>query len=117
MNRIPHHEEPGLYILRRAAASDAFHDSAERYPQPRCHAETRVEILKDLWNWTSETDPSSTVLWLHGPAGAGKSAIAQSFCQNLAEKRSARGQFFLQKGASISWKCYKVVFHHRISAC
>ncbi|KAJ6506771.1 hypothetical protein C8R45DRAFT_817186, partial [Mycena sanguinolenta] len=79
----------------------AFHNSAERYPQPRCHPETRTKILEDLWNWSSGTDPSSTVLWLHGPAGAGKSAIAQSFCQNLeAEHRLGASFFFKRRDSS-----------------
>ncbi|KAJ6459496.1 hypothetical protein DFH09DRAFT_960569, partial [Mycena vulgaris] len=74
------------------------HDSAERYPQPRCHPETRTGILKDLWDWSSETDHSSTVLWLHGPAGSGKSAIAQSFCQNLDAKDCLGASFFFKRG-------------------
>ncbi|KAJ7870638.1 hypothetical protein B0H14DRAFT_3573826 [Mycena olivaceomarginata] len=79
---------------------DAFHDSAERYPQPRCHPETRTQILDSLWNWSSKTDPRSTVLWLHGPAGAGKSAIAQSFCQNLEAGHRLGASFFFKQGHS-----------------
>ncbi|KAJ7806264.1 hypothetical protein B0H13DRAFT_1669888, partial [Mycena leptocephala] len=41
-----------LHILHWAIAGDAFHDSAERYPQPKCHPETRTEMLEKLWNWT-----------------------------------------------------------------
>ncbi|KAJ7845478.1 hypothetical protein B0H13DRAFT_1647342, partial [Mycena leptocephala] len=79
-----------LHILHRAIAGDAFHNSAERFPQPRCHPETRMEMLEKLWNWTcgnygfarndSENDEQSgrRILWLYGPAGAGKSAIAES---------------------------------------
>ncbi|KAF7369565.1 NACHT domain-containing protein [Mycena venus] len=40
-------------------------------------------MLEDLWSWSSEKDPGSSILWLYGPAGAGKSAIAQSFCEKL----------------------------------
>ncbi|KAJ7853182.1 hypothetical protein B0H14DRAFT_2240975, partial [Mycena olivaceomarginata] len=88
-----------LHILHRAVAGDAFHDSAERYPQPRCHPDTRTKLLDVLWNWACGTEPprnwtsngcpphvetnqlSSGILWLHSPAGSGKSAVAQSFCQ------------------------------------
>ncbi|KAJ7502206.1 hypothetical protein B0H11DRAFT_1712883, partial [Mycena galericulata] len=76
----------------------AFHDSAERYPQPKCHPETRKQILDSLWNWACETDPSSNVLWLHGPAGAGKSAVAQSFCQRLETAGRLGGSFFFRRG-------------------
>ncbi|KAJ7875717.1 hypothetical protein B0H14DRAFT_2568568 [Mycena olivaceomarginata] len=91
-------------------ARDAFHNSAERYPQPRCHPETRKRILDDLKDWSFDTNSRTIVLWLHGPAGAGKSAIAQSFCQNLeAGERLVAGFFFNGE------RC-KVVFHHRVSA-
>ncbi|KAJ7910301.1 hypothetical protein B0H13DRAFT_1472512, partial [Mycena leptocephala] len=70
-----------LHLLYRASANDASYDSAERYPQPRCHPETRTSMLQELNAWSSQHNPETRILWLHGPAGAGKSAIAQSFCQ------------------------------------
>ncbi|KAJ7917813.1 hypothetical protein B0H13DRAFT_2440312, partial [Mycena leptocephala] len=88
----------GLETLHRAAAGGAFHNSAERYPQPRCHPETRTQILDSLWSWSSEKNPSSTVLWLHGPAGSGKSAIAQSFCENLEAGDRLGASFFFKRG-------------------
>ncbi|KAJ6506776.1 hypothetical protein C8R45DRAFT_511193 [Mycena sanguinolenta] len=100
MRYIQQHGETGLQILRQVAAGSAFHDSAERYPQPRCHPETQKRILDSLWNWSSQTDLSSTVLWLRGPAGAGKTAIAQSFCQNLEAEHRLAASFFFQQGHS-----------------
>ncbi|KAJ7220878.1 hypothetical protein GGX14DRAFT_432353 [Mycena pura] len=149
VNNIQRHGEAGLHILHRAIAGDAFHDSAERYPQPRCHPETRTKLLDVLWNWacgieppsnwtsedsydehsetssnsgsSSENDeethepsrssqdenasldeenPSSGILWLHGPAGSGKSAVAQSFCQKLKEENRLGGSFFFKRGHS-----------------
>jgi hypothetical protein len=89
-----------LHILRDAAASDAFHDSVERYPQPKCHPETRTQILDDLYHWSSEDRPPdapSSILWLHGPAGSGKSAIAQSLCQKLAMEGRLGASFFFKR--------------------
>ncbi|KAJ7021822.1 hypothetical protein C8F04DRAFT_259065 [Mycena alexandri] len=100
VNHVQRHGETGLHILHCVSAGDALHDSAERYPQPICHPETRQEILQDLWNWSSETDPSSSVLWLHGPAGSGKSAIAQSLCQKLEQNGRLGGCFFFKRGNS-----------------
>ncbi|KAJ7822895.1 hypothetical protein B0H14DRAFT_2827605 [Mycena olivaceomarginata] len=92
---IHRHGEAGIPILHRAIAGDAFHDSAERFPQPRCHPETRQKLLDVLWNWAcgiepprkwtgrdfarhavyeEDNGPSSPILWLSGPAGSGKSA-------------------------------------------
>ncbi|KAJ7437405.1 hypothetical protein FB451DRAFT_1305732 [Mycena latifolia] len=100
VNHFQRHGERGLNILRQSAASDAFHDSVERFPQPKCHPETRTKTLDDLYNWSSQDDPSSRVIWLHGPAGAGKSAIAQSFCQKLEAEGRLGGSFFFKRGHS-----------------
>ncbi|KAJ6524353.1 hypothetical protein B0H19DRAFT_915174, partial [Mycena capillaripes] len=65
------------------------------YPQPICRVDTRTEMLENLWNWSSDENPNNQVPWLHGPAGAGKSAVAQSFCKLLeAEGRLGAGFFF-----------------------
>ncbi|KAJ7447901.1 hypothetical protein B0H11DRAFT_1878516 [Mycena galericulata] len=140
VNNIQHHGETGLHILHRAIAGDAFHDSADRYPQPQCHPDTRRKMLDVLqrWargtepqkNWMSEDDefyyppkdadsdsneddgivdlsggdhsdedkPSSGILWLHGPAGSGKSAIAQSLCEKLQGEGRLGGSFFFKRG-------------------
>jgi hypothetical protein len=37
-------------------------------------------------------------LWLYGPAGAGKSAVAQSFCQKLKNEGRLGGSFFFKRG-------------------
>jgi ABC-type dipeptide/oligopeptide/nickel transport system ATPase component len=123
MNQVDNPQ--GLHILHRAIAGDAFHDSAERYPQPRCHPETRMEMLDELENWARGNEPSengnaqddeddglssedldfcekrqSSILWLHGPAGSGKSAIAQSLCQRLQADDQLGGSFFFKRGDS-----------------
>ncbi|KAJ7882699.1 hypothetical protein B0H13DRAFT_1629357, partial [Mycena leptocephala] len=91
-----------LHILHRAIAGDAFYDSAERFPQPRCHPETRKKLLDVLWNWACDEHDKrhSSILWLHGPAGSGKSAIAQSFCQRLRDGGRLGGSFFFKRGHS-----------------
>ncbi|KAJ7734968.1 hypothetical protein B0H14DRAFT_2408663 [Mycena olivaceomarginata] len=55
-------------------------------------------MLDDLWTWSSTNDIGSRVLWLHGPAGAGKSAVAQSFCQRLQSDKRLGGAFFFKRG-------------------
>ncbi|KAJ7678053.1 hypothetical protein DFH06DRAFT_1167737 [Mycena polygramma] len=112
VNHIRHQGQPGLHILYHAAAGDAAHDSEDRFPQPKCHPETRAKLLDVLWDWAScgmipegnrnsgpSSDSSSTVVvWLHGPAGAGKSAIAQSLCQKLEEGGRLGASFFFKRG-------------------
>ncbi|KAJ7489254.1 hypothetical protein FB451DRAFT_1390418 [Mycena latifolia] len=85
-------------LLMDPTTGDAFHNSADRYPQPKCHPETRTEMLHDLHDWFFTDDPESRVLWLHGPAGSGKSAIAQSLCQKLEAEGNLGGSFFFKRG-------------------
>ncbi|KAJ7616423.1 hypothetical protein FB45DRAFT_757223, partial [Roridomyces roridus] len=54
----------GLDTLHRHAALEAIYDSAESFPQPRCHPETRIKMLDDLCRRLN--DPGIRVIWLHG---------------------------------------------------
>ncbi|KAF8203557.1 hypothetical protein K438DRAFT_573498 [Mycena galopus ATCC 62051] len=92
--------EAVLDKLHRAAANDASHDAGERFPPPRCHPATRTDILAELNDWALEDDPTSRILWLHGPAGAGKSAVAQTLCQNLEAEGHLGASFFFKRGHS-----------------
>jgi len=53
----------------------------------KCLDGTRTEILTEILDWINNTDPSTPpILWLHGQAGRGKSAIAHTIAlqaQNL----------------------------------
>ncbi|KAJ7858206.1 hypothetical protein B0H13DRAFT_2076305 [Mycena leptocephala] len=100
VNYIQQHGEPGLQILFQATAPGAFHDSAARFPQPKCHPETREEILEELFQWCSTCD-APNILWLHGPAGAGKSAIAQSLCERLESEKRLDASFFFKRGDTL----------------
>ncbi|KAJ6598510.1 hypothetical protein B0H10DRAFT_1740836, partial [Mycena sp. CBHHK59/15] len=72
--------------------------STDSFPQPRCHPETRLKMLEDLWGWSLDTKPSNSILWLYGPAGAGKSAIAQTLSQRLHETGRLGASFFFRRG-------------------
>jgi hypothetical protein len=58
-----------------------MHDSADRDPPPRCHPGTREKAIKDIVCWIQESSPSSTVLWVNGRAGVGKSALLQMIAE------------------------------------
>ncbi|KAJ7613154.1 hypothetical protein FB45DRAFT_273286 [Roridomyces roridus] len=85
----------GLYTLHRHAALDALYNSVESFPQPRCHPETRTALLESLSRRLK--DPKTDVVWLHGPAGAGKTAIMQTLCQQLQEAGQLGGSFFFKR--------------------
>jgi hypothetical protein len=88
----------GIGILQRAVALAALHDAAESYPQPRCHPETRGELFDKLWRWCSDPGEKPPILWLHGPAGAGKSAVMMNLSERLENAQQLGGTFFFKRG-------------------
>ncbi|KAJ6471530.1 hypothetical protein C8R45DRAFT_1218108 [Mycena sanguinolenta] len=89
--------ESGIDILHHIVALEAIHDSAESFPQPKCHRETRTRMLQDLREWVLASRPETTVLWLHGPAGAGKSAIMQTLAGQLQGFERLGASFFFKR--------------------
>ncbi|KAF9472155.1 hypothetical protein BDN70DRAFT_777610, partial [Pholiota conissans] len=79
-------------------------NSAKRYDPPRCHENTRVEILEVIRSWALllTRDRKTWILWLNGAAGAGKSAIMQSIAELLLLQYSflAVASFFFSRGDS-----------------
>ncbi|KAK6974935.1 hypothetical protein R3P38DRAFT_2667794 [Favolaschia claudopus] len=93
--------DAALRILYNASATEAIHDAAESFTRPPCHPNTRLEILNDLTTWSQDiSDSTSQILWMHGPAGTGKSAIAQSFCEQVRDQSSLGASFFFKRGHS-----------------
>jgi hypothetical protein len=56
-------------------------DALERYPPPSCHPETRLDISGRIHSWLQDSSREENLLWLHGPAGVGKSAIMQTLAE------------------------------------
>ncbi|KAF9472266.1 hypothetical protein BDN70DRAFT_868545, partial [Pholiota conissans] len=81
--------------LQNASAMGAMHDSSARFDPPKCHPNTRVAVLEYLMGWIfGRNDPEALILWLYGPAGAGKSAILQTIAELCAERKSILASFF-----------------------
>ena len=75
-------------------AANALHNSGEVSDQPKCHPGTRVAILDHLIAWAAALTYPYPIIWLHGPAGAGKSAIQRTVAQILSEKGLLFASFF-----------------------
>jgi hypothetical protein len=61
-----------------------------------CTLHTREQILADLVKWaTDESGPP--VYWLSGMAGTGKTTVAYSLCEILAERGMLGGSFFCSR--------------------
>lgn len=77
-----------------------MYDSAERFPAPKCHPGTRERTIKTIMDWINYPESPKRALWLNGPAGAGKSAIAHSIAlllQEMAEDCKYAASFFFAK--------------------
>ncbi|KAJ3561418.1 hypothetical protein NP233_g10207 [Leucocoprinus birnbaumii] len=83
-NEVPLNTGPGLKTLFENSMPDAFHDSLARYPPPKCHLGTREEYIKEITNWAlGQSERKEPVLWMQGPFGIGKTAVAQSSAEAL----------------------------------
>ncbi|KAM6494515.1 hypothetical protein JOM56_010876 [Amanita muscaria] len=79
---------------------DAIHDSAVQDPDRKCHPGTRVVVLKRMRNWIDNPSAAERVFWMHGPAGAGKSAIAQTIAHAYSWEHVAATFFFYRSDPS-----------------
>ena len=92
----------GLRDLKLGVSLGAIHDSAERYPPPKCHPDTRKAVRQIILDWIHAESSVSSFFWLYGPAGAGKSAILQAIAEFICNpSRSGPnfgGSFFFSRG-------------------
>jgi len=85
-------------ILHRATATTAFHNSKERFDPPKCHPNTRLAVLTRIMKWIKwEEDLNSFIMWVYGPAGAGKSAIAQTIAEMCEQEMILLASFFFSR--------------------
>jgi hypothetical protein len=75
-------------------------DSPERVPHPKCLQGTRVELLKHIYELLDNQEKSQ-LIWLHGTAGVGKSAVASIVAEKMTEETTIEkglgGTFFFSR--------------------
>ena len=88
--------------MRLGVSLGAIHNSAERYPPPNCHADTRKAVRQIIIDWVRSESSGSSFFWLYGPAGAGKTAILQAIAEFLCSlpetDQNFGGSFFFSRG-------------------
>ncbi|KAF5316188.1 hypothetical protein D9619_006085 [Psilocybe cf. subviscida] len=91
--------DEGIRLLVARVVKGAMHNSGERFDAPTCHEETRIALQEDLLGWADElvNDLNNLVTWLYGPAGSGKSAIAQTVAQKLHARGQLAASFFFSR--------------------
>ncbi|KAJ3575854.1 hypothetical protein NP233_g828 [Leucocoprinus birnbaumii] len=93
----------GLRDLLGQSMRNAFLDSSTRWPPPKCHDNTRKELLDTIYDWESRnSDRVESIFWLDGPFGIGKSALAQTFAERLLSKSKLRASLFFSRSNGLS---------------
>ncbi|KAF9443194.1 hypothetical protein P691DRAFT_779020 [Macrolepiota fuliginosa MF-IS2] len=89
-------EKRGLEILLEASIPEAAYDSSD-HPS-HCHPGTRYQYIDRIVHWgMGDVNPRHRIFWLKGPAGVGKSAIAQSCAEELAARKKLAAAFFFSR--------------------
>ncbi|KAF5310625.1 hypothetical protein D9619_008267 [Psilocybe cf. subviscida] len=85
-------------MLQAAAAPSAFHDS-DSDNASRCHPNTRVAVINELRDFALRRGDTgyAKIVWMNGAAGAGKSAIARSLCEELSVTNVLLASFFFKR--------------------
>ncbi|KAF8872115.1 hypothetical protein BD779DRAFT_423675 [Infundibulicybe gibba] len=76
----------------------AYHNSGARREISRCYPGTREAALKTISDWIA--DQASHCLWLHGPAGTGKSAIAYTVAEQCHSDQTLGAGYFFIRGST-----------------
>ena len=86
--------------LHSVVATSALHDGqrGDNDYTEECLPGTRDKYLSDLSDWAEKGPAERRVQWVYAVAGAGKSAIARSFCAALEQRGFAFASFFAWEG-------------------
>ncbi|KAF5360569.1 hypothetical protein D9756_005065 [Leucocoprinus leucothites] len=87
----------GIDILLEASAPEAALDAGERYYAPSCYPGTREKYIEDITEWARAITSNSIgppILWIRGPVGVGKSALAQTCAQKVKDAGHLGAAFF-----------------------
>ncbi|KIL55465.1 hypothetical protein M378DRAFT_90862, partial [Amanita muscaria Koide BX008] len=85
---------PDITILKEFVSFRALYNSSAQDPTRRVHPGTRQRVLKRILDWIDTPSAKERIFWLHGPAGVGKSAIAQTIARSRAKGNLAASFFF-----------------------
>ncbi|KAG2132359.1 hypothetical protein DEU56DRAFT_981691 [Suillus clintonianus] len=92
--------------LSQVAVKCAEYDSPERQPHPKCLEGTRVGLLNHIHGFLDDRE-KNRLIWLHGTAGVGKSAVAFTVAERMrglsvipdhgTNERRLAGTFFFSR--------------------
>ncbi|KAH8803728.1 putative WD-repeat protein [Hyaloscypha sp. PMI_1271] len=81
-------------------ATQAPFNSYDRRHEPACLPDTRVDLLKRIYDWASGKDgqDEQCIFWLNGLAGTGKSTISRTIARKYNEQKRLGASFFFSRG-------------------
>ncbi|KAF5364090.1 hypothetical protein D9756_001026 [Leucocoprinus leucothites] len=97
-----HSNQPVLQRLIEKGRPEAIHNSDYREYPPRCSEDTRASLRNDVLQWRANPNREQRLRWYMGPAGIGKSAIAQSIAEELGGTGYLGGTFFFSRPGLIN---------------
>ncbi|KXN85502.1 hypothetical protein AN958_11240 [Leucoagaricus sp. SymC.cos] len=105
-------------ILLDAAYPDAAVDSEARKYDPMCFPGTREQYIHDITSWatTSANDSTLPMYWMRGPAGVGKSAIAQTCAERVKESGQLGAAFFFSINGRSDPRCFFPTLAYQLAA-
>ncbi|KXN89528.1 hypothetical protein AN958_05554, partial [Leucoagaricus sp. SymC.cos] len=85
--------------LLRVLMPDAFHDVAACKDPPQCLLGTYEDYIRDITDWGAGTCKGHPqhLMWMHGPAGVGKSALTQSCAEIFAKRKTLVAAVFISQ--------------------
>ena len=83
---------------RLPCATEAPFNSYTKQHEPLCLPNTRVDLLREIYNWVDGQD-ERPIFWLNGLAGTGKSTIARTVARYYFDKKRLGASFFFSRGS------------------
>lgn len=88
-------ERDALKRLESFVSHGAINGSIEQIQDRQVHPGTRERVLSQIKDWIDTPNTTKHILWLHGPAGVGKSTIAQTITNSYPTGKVPATFFFL----------------------
>lgn len=85
--------------LKARSALDACYNEA----RGKCAEGTRDRVIQQILDWFNDSKNLHKTFWLYGPAGHGKTTIAQTVAHILKEKENLGASFFFGSGSAIQF--------------
>lgn len=86
-------------LLYSHSATAGLLEARERFNGPKCDEDTRISMILAMKKFVQDGGATSLpgLYWLYGPAGVGKSALAQSFSLLLQAEGDHAASFFFSQ--------------------